>query len=284
MTDWKSSEDDRKTRNAALALSGVAITATLLVFAAEPFPLSTGVAQLRIVVVLWNIALLFLLWKKTGARAARFAFVVSLLPELATFWALKNAHVAMGLDFEPLVRQRYIFIIVALLAPPPVWMGTTILIAILAEALGEYWFGGLSQRRLFEHEPWLTIAMAVLAVVVLVIRVRSIARERVLLQRVAELSHEARMTQMTLAVRDLTNSPLQILWLQVELLERSVPGAGRFVVPMKRAIVRLAELNRTLRSYDLGNDGDRHASLDSIHVLERTRGGSTEAKGRGTGR
>jgi hypothetical protein len=77
------------------------------------------------------------------------------------------------------------------------------------------------------------------------------------------------LARMSLAVRDLANTPLQTLELTLELLRRS-DADPTIVERLSRSLQRLRRLNELLASYEQDVVWTaRQESFDAVRVLER---------------
>lgn len=283
MLDWKRALALKEAWFGAVLFTSINTSAHAVLLIGAPFPPSSAVTLLRDLQVVWNISLLALLWRRRHAltpTASRSILVLALLPLLALFWARAQAAETMALEWEPLLREKFLFFIVALLAPGPAWFGSILLVAVVGEATAEYCCGGIRPDQLFGHEPWVTFTLAALAEFVILARALGRAQRNALIRRLTELSHQRRMAEMTLAVRDLANSPLQILAIQIPLLARTVEAAAPFIPPMTRAYDRLTALNAQLRKHEVASNGTQQLAFDAAAVLARpTRGERAARKG-----
>jgi hypothetical protein len=258
--------------HAAVSLCAVLIAINLYCLVFAPFPLDSAVTLSRLVVVGWNLALLALVWLARNTRRLTMglvAFGLALVPMGVVWWTLIRVHNEHYFEWEPLLRQKFVFAIVALFVPPRLWLGLLVMALVATEALLEYWLGGLhAQPGLWVHDPWATLVAAGVGVLIMLLRTRDLSHEREAAARLERLQATEKIALMSLAVRDLANTPLQTLAASLALLERECPEAERFLPRMQRSLGRLTELNELLRRYELP-DGSIPASLDSTVLLEQ---------------
>jgi hypothetical protein len=104
------------------------------------------------------------------------------------------------------------------------------------------------------YEPWATLAFGGFALVLLGYRLRQIAYERSLLRARAGAEAATHRAELSTLVRDLANTPLQTISLEVTLLKNKVPPYERRLDRIERALGRLRALNTRLAP-----DGDTDA-------------------------
>jgi hypothetical protein len=142
-----------------------------------------------------------------------------------------------------------------------------LLVLDATEACLEYWPGGLAHSgHVLMYEPWLTLFAAGMAGGILVVRAVHATRERQLAQEVERRKAAERIANIAFAVRDLMNSPLQILEIHIARLGKAFPEGASSIAQMERAIARLAELNDRLRPYELDvrSRAAREEGLDPV--------------------
>jgi hypothetical protein len=262
--------DARTAWNAAVSANALMVAVTLVAFIAFPAPLHSVLTGARVAqLVSSTVWLLVLLrqWHEPRLRLSLAAFGLAPLPQLVMLAVLAVMHEAAGWVFEPLARQRLFVLIVAVFTPRQFWVPVLMIAAIAIEACLEFWVPGLGATKNFApHDPWLTLATAALAIWIAYSRARLLSRERALQTQLREAADAARMGKMALAIRDLANSPLQVLELQMTLLEERhqpvLPETG----PMRRALGRLKELSQILATHE--HPGDLHDAKDLLSSLD----------------
>jgi hypothetical protein len=179
---------------------------------------------------------------------------------------------ASGVRFQAFLGFKAYLIMGALLLPEdlliavPFFVAGAILPAIEWATWPAAWHSALSVG-----EPLGTVAVGVLAVTLYAHRVRSTALQRRMANTEAQALAMQRIARMSLAVRDLANTPLQTLELGLEVMERGQPVSPEQRERLWRAMARLRDLNRLLEPYAQGVTwlpGDE--SIDSEQVLSRS--------------
>jgi hypothetical protein len=242
----------REVQGAAFAQAVSFFVVGLLTLALDPFPIDSPIARLRLAHSAWCatwIAILVAQRRAPRLEVALAAYLVVVAPQLATFWAATQARLAAGVEWEPLLRQKFIFLIVALWGPVGrVALTLALLAAFLLEVCGEYWANNIRERlpdRL--DEPWATFAFAALGVWLFLSRARHAARERVLLGELARLVEERRIVDLALQALDLSNTPLQTLTIQLTLLQERLTAKAGSLRAMSHALDQLVDLSGRLR-------------------------------------
>jgi hypothetical protein len=131
-------------------------------------------------------------------------------------------------------------------------------------------FGPEVRAHLAVEEPWATIAFGAFAFGIFLYRTRMLRLEHEAMLAHAEAESLRRLARVSLAVRDLSNTPLQTLRLSTELLRRHDTESAARIDQMERALSRLEELERVLVRYEARTQwrpGDE--SFDPLAVLER---------------
>ncbi|PCC72835.1 hypothetical protein SAMN02745121_01952 [Nannocystis exedens] len=157
---------------------------------------------------------------------------------------------------------------VAILAPER-WVG---LLCIFAFALiPVIQFGRLDpalQGRIDTSEPLVMLVYGAVAAVLLLYRLRGLATERALVQAQTEAADARRTARLLLAVRDLSNTPLQVIALASAAVRRRNPDLGEPLDRLDRALERLRALHQPLKAYEADLEwrpGDE--SIDAEAVL-----------------
>lgn len=226
-----------------------------------PF-LVVGLVYASVAVVLWARPRASLLTSSLLTLAANLA----LLPLL---WHAVTIVVASGRPWTPFQGAKVAALVTALLAPEVPWLQVTSVIAMIGESLIQYvGFPSEVRARLAMDEPLSTFVYGGLALLLFFYRYRRYEMARQAARARAEAASLQRLAQSLLAVRDLTNTPLQTLQISVEMIERKHPELATQVGRMKRSLVRLAELEHLLARYETRIDWQRiDASFDPVRVL-----------------
>lgn len=157
---------------------------------------------------------------------------------------------------------------VAILAPER-WAGLTCIAAYaLAPVIQLALFEPAQQERVGAGEPIVLLVFGACAAVLLLFRLRGLAIERELVQARTEAADARRTARLLLAVRDLSNGPLQVIALASAAVRARAPELRDPLDRIDRALDRLRALHRPLKVYEADLDwrpGDE--SFDPEAVL-----------------
>jgi hypothetical protein len=170
--------------------------------------------------------------------------------------------------FQP---QKLGVLALALIAPTPPWVGVACIAAFSLTSAAQYLaFPAEVRAHLAPGEPWGSLSFGAFALVVLVHRIRLLRIEREAIRAAAEAESWRRLARIGLAVRDLSNTPLQTLRLSAALLRRRHPEDAARLDQMSRAIDRLEQLDRAFMKYEARTEWRPGAeSFDPLAVIER---------------
>jgi hypothetical protein len=201
----------------------------------------------------------------------RFASVAFVVNAAAISFALlvRDPYYAQAGDWLPFQANKLGCVLAALLAPQlwsalvGVGLHTASAGLVLASVDVE-----LHQQIVFE--PMGTVTFALVGVVLTLYRQRRLALERHVATVHAETVAAQQLARISLAVRDLANTPIQTLELCSAILQQRFPGAANILALQDRALARLTELGALLQRYEANLTWDHDAtSLDAVAELER---------------
>jgi hypothetical protein len=205
----------------------------------------------RIVHVLIFVVTAIVLWSRRRRPTRRFCTIAALvmwIPFLPSLWlSEETAALAgrLGHAWQPFVGHKIIFFATAALFPGPPWIGAGMLVAFGLHATA-LWFHldlGIRTAEVPIDEPWATIGYLGIAWFLFGYRIYHHRTEAELARVRAEARALELSTDAFLLVRDLANSPLQVLELAIALLRRRHIGDDVILDSATRALTRL----RTLR-------------------------------------
>jgi hypothetical protein len=169
----------------------------------------------------------------------------------------------------PFQPHKLSVLALALVAPTPPWVGVASILAVTLAAVAQYLtFPPEVQAHLAVEEPWATLAFGAFALVTFAHRLRLLRIEREAAHAQAEADALKRLASIGLAVRDLSNTPLQTLRIAVGLLRRRHPEEAAQIDRMDRALDRLAALDGAFSRYEAETPFPPSASFDPLAVLE----------------
>jgi hypothetical protein len=160
-------------------------------------------------------------------------------------------------------------ITMAILAPVDAWLGYgAILLIGAAAAIQYYWLGSEMRSWIPDTEPWITLFLVPVSSTLLYLRVRGREMERAAVHAASQAAMVTERNRTFLAIRDLSNSPLQTLLFGVEALKRTHPELEAQTDRMLGAIHKLQSLHAILdeRVRKTGS-GMQELSMDSESIL-----------------
>src|SRR5689334_15153564 len=135
---------------------------------------------------------------------------------------------------------------VGLLAPGA-RVGLLNLAIYLGAALVQFWtFGPEVRANLDAAEPWATVAFGSFSVVLLMHRLRGLELERKAAKAEVEARAYERLARVLMAVRDLSNTPLQTIHFAGVLIERRAPELHALTGRIHAAVLALRKMNELL--------------------------------------
>lgn len=257
-----------------MALVGLSLHAfgNLLNIFFEAGELSSGLQAWRIVNATTSISLIaaLLVRRSPPVWASTAAVVVACAVTLPMLWTKSAAHLAEGWSGIPFEGLRMLVLLVPLLVPGPPWVSVAIILVVASQMVAQAWWFDWSEGRSIFPEPWSSLTIAVIALVVVAYRVRwqraEVAATRAR-QRAESLERQA---QLALAARELQNTPLQTLQLGLAAFERGRPVDDEALARMKRAVMGLRELSALLDRYDRVMPwAKNHLAFDARRRLEQ---------------
>jgi hypothetical protein len=220
--------------------------------------------QLGLCLVLLGV----LMVRPRSYRLSLFIFALALAPFFPILFFADQRLAALGGAWVPFLRQKLGVFVVALLAPGEVWVSGTLIGLLALQSVVEYYALGLRTNPYMPiEEPWFTVIIAGIGLVLLIHRLHRFAVERELVRAQAESRRVEELARMSLAVRDLANTPLQTLELALGLLRLDNAPAA-LVERMDRALAKLRQLNRLLAGYEANLRWTaRDVSIDGGRIL-----------------
>jgi hypothetical protein len=192
-----------------------------------------------------TLIVLLLVTRRTATlRLCNVAFVAVGLPFLITVWTGEAERAAWGLPFSPFVGEKLVVLAIAFLAPS-LWVGASLIVALAAEMAILARLLDVGALPLAGGEPWITLVYCAVALALLVHRLRRLQLEREVAQLRAEAEARERLARTFRAVRDLANTPLQTVAINLALLEAR-PDDREPMVRIANAFARLRELDALL--------------------------------------
>ncbi len=213
-----------------------------------------------------TLAFIWLWSRRPSVRVAVYSMAAAAVPLFVIFWLDEAERAAARSLWVPFFGPKTGVLGVALLAPDA-WLGVG-LIAALALETGiltlVFRLDGL--EGMVHGEPWITFVYVGISIVLLKHRHKRLSAERTASRATAHAEAMERQARIFMALRDLANTPLQTLDVNVNLLREQMPQASEVTDRMARAIARLKEMSKLLAAQpEQLKDGDE--SIDPLAIL-----------------
>jgi hypothetical protein len=196
-----------------------------------------------------------------------FLLVVAVV--LGTAWLVDDAAIRAGRVFEPFVVCKLGGLIVALLAPEDLLVSLPALAAFtVLPIVRTYTWPPSVRASLPMPEPWTTLFYLLVALVLLFHRRHQLATHSQMVRAQEQASAYERLMRKFLAVRDISNSPLQTIEHTLALLPTKCADASRELGRLRRSLDRLRELSSVLESYTPRGWKESYTSFDPFQVLK----------------
>ena len=139
-------------------------------------------------------------------------FLLNVAVIVAALWLTNSVYAASGRLWVPFQANKLGMMAIVLLAPSRLWVGLLCIAGHAGAAVAQlFTFDAALRAGLAVGEPAATLAFAVFATILLVYRHRRNALERELLRSQTESASMASFARAVLAIRDLSNTPLQTI-------------------------------------------------------------------------
>jgi hypothetical protein len=169
---------------------------------------------------------------------------------IAALWITSGAFAAAPGTWIPFQANKLGALAAAVLAPD-LASGLVSIAAFVAMALLRYALLPSDQQQRFPMgEPWTIIIYAVFAVAMLGYRVHSVALARRVLRIRTESIATQRLARTFLALRDVTNTPLQTIELAANVVRARCPDMAPVLDRIDRSLDRLYRLNQAFSMYE----------------------------------
>src|SRR5258706_3569985 len=162
---------------------------------------------------------LVLVYRRTGQQwIASTCFVFSNVISEVAIWRASTLLALGSVGWVPFQSEKLGALTVALLAPPSLWAGVLSLGIFAGSPLVHFaTFEPLVRARLLA-EPWATLAYAAFGLLLYFYRLHALSTARRMAESLTARRTVEHVSRMLLAVRDLSNTPLQTLYLTSALL------------------------------------------------------------------
>ncbi len=172
-------------------------------------------------------------------------YFINLLPASVAVWLANNEFESLMRPWAPFQGHKFGVFVVALAAPPRMWIGLSVAFFVGVMTVAQYLSWPEAARvNIVGFEPWQTLISVLFAMILFVLRVRNAQLERRAVRSRIRLSVARRFMQRILALKDLSNSPLQIIEMNSAIMRKRHPEEAQFIDRIDRSLTRLKDVNR----------------------------------------
>jgi hypothetical protein len=198
--------------------------------------------------------LLLLLFIRRKTPSVKFAAIIYLVNSAAVAFALLSTNIEFAVaekHWVPFQASKLGSLIAALLTPE-FWVGLVSILGYTFSAViqYEYFFPPEARARIDAAEPWPLLAFGLAGVLALIYRFRRIQVEQELAQMQARNFAIRRLANAFLNIRDLMNTPLQVIELSVDALRKSDQPQKPALDRIDRSVQNLREINSVLVEHE----------------------------------
>jgi hypothetical protein len=161
------------------------------------------------------------------------------------------------------------------LAPPVLWVGVAgIVIVSLAGTIQYLTFSSEVTSHVVGKEPWTIIFSTVYAIIFFLLRFRAAQLENREVRYRIENIIAKHLAKRLINLKDLTNSPLQTLKMNLVILRKKHPAEVKILDRFERSIDRLLEVNMAAQKEEKKYTMIHNSSFNSWkklnHILKKT--------------
>ncbi|MDX2087317.1 MAG: hypothetical protein SFX73_05685 [Kofleriaceae bacterium] len=203
-------------------------------------------------------------------RFASAAFLINTAAITTTLWVMAGYFRSTGEPLTAFQAHKLGALLVALIGPELVPGILSILAYIVTAQIKVALLGAGERASVSAGELWILSTVGLISIVLLVYRLQGLANERRMVRAQTEAAALDRFAHVALALRDLSNTPLQTLELGVSLLRARAPDLTPELDRLDRSLEQLRQLNGVLARYESDlrwSPGDD--ALDSEAVVRR---------------
>lgn len=207
--------------------------------------------------------------ERPSLRLAHASFLLNVLGVLVALWFVNIAFAESGRRWVPFQSNKLGMLAVALLAPE-LWVGIVCIGSYVSAALVQMAALGPEVRSRFAlGEPWATIAIGAFSMILLAHHLKRLALEREVARAHAEVLTAQKFTKVLLAVRDLSNTPLQTIMFAAATARAKHPDLEPIMALVDRALRTLQHLDERLREQEAALEWTTNEeSFDPMKVIQ----------------
>lgn len=247
-----------------LILSSITLSIPLLNKPEFEFVTKLRGAQLCIAI---TIFLLSILRKKKWSPTMNSTFFVIIAGSIFTIsWFTHVAMVASPETWSPFPVYQIGFIVLAILVPGSYLLNLILILFYMAEVLVIWFVLDLGHRPniIHEGEPFQVLMSGIICIMILFFRYRNELAVKTLATEITANEFTSKLAKVFLSLRDKSNTPMQTLVLQTELIKRKGLLDKETLKPITNSMQTLIEINKRLSSLESAVDwGPNHLLTDA---------------------
>lgn len=195
--------------------------------------------------------ILLVVFKKTQSSAlAPTIYLVNSLAFLALHMIKYPYYAEYAVSWAPFQASKMACLFAALIAPR-YWIGLLMIgLHLTAVPLQYFNFSPAAQAKLALGEPWIIVAFAIAGIFTLTHRYRGLALEQKNSDLQADQIAGKKLAGAFLQVRDMMNTPLQIIELAVTMIRSPATDYAKVLPKLERAATDLKLINAELSRYE----------------------------------
>lgn len=223
------------------------------------------------------VALTFFISNKYSRMPVKYSAILMIIMMICTLLpSSQTAHISAEkkLQITYFGTYKVTAVIIAMLAPFPHFLGYLLLaICLFIPPLQVLLFSREVMHVPGQYEPWITMCYALAAFLVLHHRLGTLKLHANLIESQAKEKNLRDFAEVALALRDLTNTPLQSLDLLIELLRHEKISQQHAAELLSKTTYRLRELMQILSDQQKKiTQKQVRQSMDSMAILRQSFG------------
>ena len=204
---------------------------------------------LRLVDVLSSLFVIFSLWKQKGNLSQSTMtrmFLLIILPLYPITWIGQSSLASSGNPWVPFMGYRIAFFVLAVCVVGPFYLNAILIGAFALETVGLWYYLDLASKPwvIATGEPLFTFAFGVIGCLLLFFHYKYRETNRLLAATLAKSQVLEKMAKVLLTIRDKSNTPLQTIVFEADMLRDLHPGNAASVTGIQNSVQRLKDLSK----------------------------------------
>ena len=215
----------------------------------------TRLISLRSINVATSLFIIFTLWKrreKISQPMMTRLFLLLVLTLYPISWIGQSSLANSGQPWVPFMGYRIAFFVLAVFVVGPFYLNAILIAAFAFETVGLWFYLDLGSKPwvIATGEPLFTFACAVIGYILLFFHYKYRETNRLLAMTEAKSHILEQMAKVFLTIRAKSNTPLQTIELEADLLQGLHPGNIPSVTGIQNSLKSLKELNKIYKELE----------------------------------